>query len=221
MTPDIAERIASDGAFRELFLSGHRRSLSRDLVVVAPGTKPETLYLILSGNVAVESLDADGNELLLAYMFPGDYFGEMGLFPDVDTRSACIRTRSECLLLEIAYPKFLELAQRHSSLWLELAGQLAARLRNVNRRLAAMPVLHSSERLWTVLREFAERSDARRTEQGREIRLTRDELGKLAGCSRDVAGLALRDFEIEGRLIRQGHKLIVCDWPAKTDAAPA
>ncbi|MGQ0530532.1 MAG: cyclic nucleotide-binding domain-containing protein [Panacagrimonas sp.] len=213
MKPTISERIANDPAFRALFNAGRRRNLARDQVVLAAGTKPETLYLILSGHVAVESVDASGQELLLAYMFPGDFFGEMGLFADVGARSAGVRARSECLLLELSYARFLELAQQHSSLWLELAGQLAARLRVVNRRLATMQNLHVPDRVWLVLSELAERSDAPRAAQGSVVRVTREELGKLAGCSRDVVGIALRDFEQQGRLIRQGHRLIICDSP--------
>lgn len=107
--------------------------------MIEAGAKPESLYLILSGNVAVESTDADGNELLLAYLFPRDFFGEMGLLPGVDGRGARIRARRDCLLLEVACHRFMELSQQHPALWLALCGQLASRLRAVNRRLAAMP----------------------------------------------------------------------------------
>ena len=216
MKSNITERVANEPAFRELFNSGRRRKMLPNQVVLAAGTKPETLYLILSGHVAVESVDSEGAELLLAYMFAGDFFGEMGLFSDVAMRSAGVRARSECLLLEVSYARFLELAQKHSDLWLELAGQLAARLRVVNRRLAMMQSMQVADRVWLVLSELAERSDAPRSPQGSMIRLTRDELGKLAGCSRDVAGLALREFEHQGRVIRQGHRLIVCDVPPST-----
>lgn len=198
-------------AYQALFQGGHRRRYARQQIVVEAGSKPESLYLILSGNVAVETTDAEGKELLLAYLFPNDFFGEMGLLPGVDARSARIRARSDCLLLEVAYGNFLELAQLHPALWLELCGQLAARLRAVNRRLAAMPSLHVADRVWMVLSELAERSDAPRVEQGRVIRLTREELGRLAGCSRDVVGLALHEFEREGRLLRVGHSLVIRD----------
>lgn len=217
----VASSAAIDDAYRALFDGGHRRRYAREQIVIEAGTKPESLYLILSGNVAVETADAEGNELLLAYMFPRDFFGEMGLLPGVDARSARIRARSDCQLLEVAYRSFLELAQHHPALWLELCGQLASRLRAVNRRLAALPSLNVADRVWMVLSELAERSDAPRIEQGRVIRLTREEIGRLAGCSRDVVGLALRDFEREGRVIRVGHSLVVCDDPGTRQQAPA
>ncbi len=217
----VASTSAIDEAYRALFNGGHRRRYAREQIVIEAGAKPESLYLILSGNVSVETADAEGTELLLAYMFPRDFFGEMGLLPGVDGRSARIRARSDCLLLEVAYRTFMELSQQHPALWLELCGQLAARLRAVNRRLAAMPGLNVADRVWMVLSELAERSDAPRIEQGRVIRLTREEIGRLAGCSRDVVGLALRDFEHEGRVIRVGHSLVVCDGPETREPMPA
>src|SRR5690349_23967222 len=56
----------------------------------------------------------------LAYLYPGDFFGEMCLFPGVEARSAMIKTAAECAVLEIGYEPFVELTKKYPSLWLEL-----------------------------------------------------------------------------------------------------
>lgn len=201
--------MACSPALRELFASGHRRSLPKNHVVVAEGAKPDSLYLIMSGTAVVVATNPAGQELLLAYMFAGDFFGEMGLFPDVSERSAGIRTRTECLMLEVGYTRFLEITQRHPELWIDVAGQLAARLRAVNRRLAEMPTLHAADRIWMVLCELADRSDAPRVEEGRLLNITRQDLGRLAGCTRELAGMVLHDFETDGRVALHGRNIIV------------
>ena len=38
--------------------------------------------------------DEDGNEMVLAYLNKGQFFGEMGLFYDEPARSAWVRTRA-------------------------------------------------------------------------------------------------------------------------------
>ena len=38
--------------------------------------------------------DEEGNEMVLAYLNKGQFFGEMGLFYEQPTRSAWVRTRS-------------------------------------------------------------------------------------------------------------------------------
>lgn len=214
MNMSIAERMASEPALQALFASGHKRKLPRQHVVVEEGARCESLYLIMTGTVAVNATDPRGEDLLLAYMYPGDFFGEMGLFADVNARSARIRTRTDCLLLELAYARFRELSQQHPQLWVEIACQLAGRLRAVNRRLAEMPTLHAADRLWLVLQELAARSDGPRSVEGTMLKVTRSDLGKLAGCTRELAGMVLQDFAQDGKVRLEGHTVIVRRPPA-------
>ena len=209
MTTPTFEKVSRDPAFKEMFLQGHRRKLKKDQIVLSEGEVPRCLYFILSGSVAVRLSNWHGHEVLLAYMHAGDFFGEMCLFPDVTSRSAMVQTLDESMVLEIPYQGFLDLSAKHSSLWLELAGQIAARLRAVNRRLAEMPVIPAAERIWSTLLDLAERSGASQSNAPITLRVTREDLGKLAGCSREMAGLVLRDFELAGRVQLKGHRIVV------------
>lgn len=209
MSSSIAEKIASDPALQALFSSGLRRQYPRQHVLLPEGAQPESLYLLMAGTLAVSTQRKDGEDLLLAYFHPGDFFGEMGLFPDVSARSARIQTRTESTVLEIGYDRFLALTRSHPSLWIELASQLASRLRAVNRRLAEMPTLHAADRIWLVLQELALRADAPRVPEGKLLRITRLDLGRLAGCTRELAGMVLRDLATDGRVILRGQNVIV------------
>ena len=221
MNHELSEKLAADPAYRELFASSRHRHVLRQQVVIAEGETSASLYLLLSGTVAVQTRDTQGNALLLGYFYPGDFFGEMGLFPDVGSRSAEIRACSEGLLLEIDYSHFLELTARHSRLWLDLSGQLAARLRAVNHRLAEIPNLHAADRIWMALRELALRSEAPHLPEGRQLRITRTDLGRLAGCTRELAGMVLHDLEVAGRVLLQGHAIIVCESALATASPPS
>jgi CRP/FNR family transcriptional regulator, cyclic AMP receptor protein len=209
MSTPAYERMARDPAFQELFTSGHRRRYARNDVIVREGEVGRSLYFIMSGSVAVRLSDLRGEETPLAYRYAGDFFGEMCLFPGPQARTAMIQARSECLVLEIPYQRFLDLTRKHTSLWLELAGQLAARLRDTNRRLAEMPLLRAAERIWSVIAEVAEHAEAPRKGDGIPLRMTRAEIGKLAGCSRELAGMALKDLERMGSIRLSGQTIIV------------
>lgn len=203
------ERFCKEPGFRAMFAASHQRRWSKNRVVLAEGEPPRSLYFLMAGSIAVRLSNWRGREVLLAYMHPGDFFGEMGLFPGMLGRSALVQTRSECRALEIAYPRFLELTAQHPALWLELAGQLGERLRAANRRLAEMPLLPVADRVWSVIVELAEHADSVHTSEGAALRVTRQDLGKLAGCSREAAGLALRQFADDGRLILRGQRVLV------------
>ncbi|HZP14124.1 MAG TPA: cyclic nucleotide-binding domain-containing protein [Nevskiaceae bacterium] len=201
------DRVSRDPGFRELFKLARHRDLPKNRVVIEEGSKPGHLYLIVSGLVAVRYASPRDPDLLLAYLYPGDFFGEMCLFPGVEARSAMIKTASDCALLEIGYEPFVELTRKYPSLWLELAGQLAHRLRTVNHRLAEMPALHAADRMWIVLKDMAANIDARG--DTRTLRITRQDLGKLAGCSRELAGMILKDFAKAGRISVRGKTITV------------
>lgn len=209
MSTPAFDKVSRDPAFQELFVRAHRRALAKNRIVLAQGAKPSCLYFIMSGTVAVRLANRQDHDVLLAYMHAGDFFGEMCLFPDVKARSAEVRTVTECSVLEIGYDVFVSLATRHPVLWLELAGQLAARLRSTNRRLAEMPLQPAATRIWSVLTELARRSEAPRNGAGIPLRITRADLGKLAGCSRDIAGSVLHDLRDQGRVTLDGHRILV------------
>jgi CRP/FNR family transcriptional regulator, cyclic AMP receptor protein len=215
------DRLGRDPAFQEMFRGGHRRTARKGQTILAEGDPPRSLYFILSGSVAVRLRNWHGHEALLALMHAGDFFGEMGLFPGSDGRSATVEAATDCNLIEIPYPVFIELTRRHASLWLELAGQIAARLRSVNRRMAEMPRLHAKDRVWVVVAELAERAAGPRDAGGVQLRVRREDLGKLAACSREAAGLALQELAAEGRLRLSGQSIFVLPGAVEAVAAAA
>jgi CRP/FNR family transcriptional regulator, cyclic AMP receptor protein len=208
------DRLARDPGFKALFRIARHRDVAKGHVIIAEGEKPGNLFLLLSGLVAVRHETARGKDLLLAYLYPGDFFGEMCLFPGVDARSAMIQAAADCVLLEVGYETFVDLTRTHSSLWLQLAGQLAARLRTTNRRLAEMPALHAAERVWLVISEMAASIDPIAGNGKRIIHITRQDLGKLAGCSRELAGMVLKDLAKSGHVVVKGRSIELPD-PAR------
>lgn len=207
MKQSIAERIATEPALQALLSSARQRQLRKQQIVFEEGSKAESLFLILSGSV-VMTARSGGHELLLGYKYTGEFFGEMGMFPDVaPQRSARIAARGPCTVLELGYDRFRGLVHAYPELWAEIAQQLARDLRAVNRRLAEMPTLHAADRIWQVLLELASH-EGRTDQQDRvEVRVTRRDLGQLAGCSREVAGLVLRDLSRAGKLELRGHAI--------------
>ena len=93
------------------FLSYCRiRTVPSKTVIIHAGDLPDVLYYVISGSVEVMIEDEEGNEMVLAYLSKGQFFGEMGLFNDQPARSAWVRTRNQCELAEMTYPRFRQIA---------------------------------------------------------------------------------------------------------------
>jgi len=89
----------------------HRRRYPAKTSIIYAGDVPDVLYFIVEGSVSVLIEDEDGREIVLAYLNKGDFFGEMGLFDNQNSRSAWVRTRTKIELAEISYTRFRQLAE--------------------------------------------------------------------------------------------------------------
>src|SRR5687768_17820457 len=68
-----------------------RKSTPRSTTIMAGGDPTDHLYIVLSGRLKVMMSDAEGKEVILAILGPGEFFGEMGLIDD-EPRSATVVT---------------------------------------------------------------------------------------------------------------------------------
>jgi CRP/FNR family cyclic AMP-dependent transcriptional regulator len=190
----------------------HKRSYPPKHTILHAGDTPTTLFLILEGSVSILLEDTDGREIVLAYLRPGDFFGEMCLFPEQQARTAIVRTRAQpTLVAESTYTTFRQFAREHHEIIYEIAGQLAARLRDTSQRLGDLAFLDVAGRLAHILLDLSKKSDALEHPRGRVIRISRQELARNAGCSREMAGRVLKKLEEDGLVISQGRNIVVLD----------
>ena len=79
-----------------------------DEVVFQEGDFGDKLYIVMHGHVEVLTTGPTGEEVRLAALRDGDYFGEMALLEDVP-RMAAVRTRAPTQLLSLEREQFLNL----------------------------------------------------------------------------------------------------------------
>ena len=205
---------------QQFVAQAHKRSYPPKHTILHAGDTPTTLYLILEGSVSVLLEDKEGREIVLAYLAPGDFFGEMCLFPEQKARTAIVRTRDQpALLAEVTYPVFRQFAHDHPDIMFELAGQLAARLRETSQRVGDLAFLDVAGRLAHILLELSKKPGAVAHPRGRSVKISRQELARNAGCSREMAGRVLKKLEEDGLVAVQGRNVIVLSPPTATTPA--
>lgn len=177
-------------------------------VIIHAGDPPETLYFLTGGSVSVMIEDKDGHEMVLAYLNKGDFFGEMGLF-DEKARSAWIVAKSECEIAEINYGQFKKLTQEDPEILFSLATQMATRLRDTSRKVIDLAFLDVTGRIAHTLMELCKQPDAMTHPEGMQIRITRQEIAKIVGCSREMAGRVLKDLGEHGLVSAHGKTIVV------------
>jgi CRP/FNR family cyclic AMP-dependent transcriptional regulator len=187
----------------------HRRHYPAKSVIIYAGDKPDVLYYIIDGSVSVLIEDEDGHEIVLAYLNKGDFFGEMGLFSDDPNRSAWVRTRTPCEVAEISYNKFRQLYQEHPDIMYAMASQMASRLRNTSRKVSDLAFMDVTGRVARTLLDLCKQPDAMTHPDGMQIRITRQEIGRIVGCSREMVGRVLKAMEEQELISVKGKTIVV------------
>ncbi len=221
MRMDDAAKPLSDIPAINRFLSYCRiRTVPSKTVLIHAGDLPDVLYYIISGSVEVMIEDAEGNEMVLAYLNKGQFFGEMGLFHEEPTRSAWVRTRNACELAEMTYPRFRQIAAESPGLIFELATQLASRLDRTNRKLGDLAFVDVTGRVAHAIMDLCGEPDAMTHPEGMQIKVSRQELSRLVGCSREMAGRVLKALEDQGLLRATGKTIVVFNARPKMKTRP-
>ena len=200
---------ASHYGLKNFLSHTHRRKYPNKTTIIHEGDKCETLYYIVSGSVSVVLEDEEGKEAVIAYLNPGDFFGEMGLFEHSEARSACVRTKTECELAEISYSNFSDYTRQHPEILYTIGEKMAHRLRSTTKRVADLSFLDVTGRIASTLLELSKEPDAMTHPEGMQIKITRQELGRIVNCSREMAGRVLKDLEEQGLIEVHGKTIVV------------
>jgi len=211
----IAQPLPTEPPYLKPFLSFcHRRRYPAKSEIIRPGDPADVLYYIVEGSLTVLIEDADGHEIILTYLNKGEFIGEMGLFVENANRSVMVRTRSDCQLAEISYSRLEQLLdtdlKEYSKHFLYAIGnQLTQRLLQTSRKVGHLAFLDVTGRIAGTLLELCKQPDAMTHPDGMQIRITRQEIGRIVGCSREMAGRVLKNLEEQGLLSAKGKTIVV------------
>lgn len=197
-----------DEPIRKFLEHCHRRTYAAKSTIIRQGDPSHDLFYITKGSVTVMLEDEEGRELVLAYLNPGDFFGEIGLFNEHVNRSALVRAKTPCEIAQISYERLKSMSNIFPDLLFAISSQLATRLRKMNRKIGDLAFMDVSGRVARTLLELCKEPDAMTHPDGMQIRVTRQELGRIVGCSREMVGRVLKTLE-EQHLISVSGKTIV------------
>jgi uncharacterized membrane protein len=120
-----------DQAARELRNLLKLQDVRRDTVLFRAGDSGDAMYLIETGRVRISVHDEDKEEVTLAELAGGDFFGEMALI-DGKQRSADARVIEDARLAILDREKFLAFVRSNPDVALEMLSAVTDRLRRTD-----------------------------------------------------------------------------------------
>ena len=177
--------------------------------LIHAGEDSDTLYYIVKGSVAVLIKDEEGKEMILSYLNQGDFIGELGLFEEQAERTAWVRAKQACEIAEISYKKFKQLIQVNPEILMKLSAQMAYRLQSTSQKVGNLAFLDVAGRIAQTLLHLAKQPDAMTHPDGMQIKITRQEIGQIVGCSRETVGRILKMLEEQNLIQAHGKTIVV------------
>lgn len=198
--PWLASLEESERALLRGAAVGH--SFETGATVFEPTVAPASVYVLEAGRVRIYRLATTGEEATLGYVAPGEVFGELpgfGAFP----RESFASAQGACRVWKLPVEHFRNLVRTHPELGVEVTGQIAERMKQVESRVEGLILRDVRSRLAAALLELTEHFGNVDGESWTlEVPLSQAEMGTLIGASRQSVNSAMAAFR-QGGWIRQ------------------
>jgi CRP/FNR family transcriptional regulator, cyclic AMP receptor protein len=196
-----------------LLCLGRPRAYRRGASITVQGDHSDTVFVLLRGWVKVTLDTADGQEIVLSVLGPGDLLGEFeAIDGDGGPRTAGNVSLEPVNCQVLTGDEFRAYIGKHPRAALTLMRVIIHRLRTADRRRTDSGSLDTVHRLSRLLVELAD-EHGRHTSAGLEIDipLRQQELASLISSSRESVVRALRSLRSRGLVATGRHQITVCD----------
>lgn len=182
-----------------------RRRAGRGEQVVRSGESADALLILLTGRAKVTNFDEEGREIILAWLGPGEFFGEMGLI-DGSERSASVIAVENCELLTIGKHEFQRCMQENFQVAQKLMQILVRRLREADRNIESLALLDVYGRVARLLLDLSEEENGKRLVKKK---ISKQDMARMIGASREMVSKVMRDLEIGGYIVTEGDHITI------------
>jgi CRP/FNR family cyclic AMP-dependent transcriptional regulator len=190
--------------------SSRSRRFASGEVIYLPIDRADAVLVLISGQVKLCHVTPDGKESILAFIEPGEIFGELCLVDAADREELAISTQISSIVL-IPRNIMQELMERHAELALSVTRLLGLRRMRIERRLKSLLFRSNRDRLLQLLLELAT-DYGKDTPSGLEIRikLSHQDVAGLIGSTRETVSNTLGELQAEGIVKLGRQRITIC-----------
>lgn len=172
-----------------------KRRFKKGERIVEQNHKSDALCIILAGRARVLMTDAKEREVILATLQTGDYIGEMSLI-DNEAHSASVEAEIQTDVLELGRADFMRSLSDSTSMAFAVMLGLVQRLRSADDKIGSLALMSVYDRVADILLKTAKASPNK--DMIIRDRISRQDLAKMVGASREMVSRVMKDFEEQG-----------------------
>ena len=190
--------------------TGNLRNYPKDTMIFSECQSGQDMFIIQSGQVKISKV-VDDNEVILAVLQKGDFFGEMALLEN-KPRSASAIAHEDCVLMAVNRKNFDQMVATQAQLITRLTITLAERLWSMSRQLTNAQLRDPMFKLFDMLALQLEKN---RVPLGKtashQFDLTPYDLAHMCGIPQEQQAIVLAQFIKDPRVRLVSNKIYIAD----------
>lgn len=181
------------------------KEYKKDQIIYYQGDIANCFYYLKQGRASVFMISPEGMEKTLNTTGSGEILGEAAFF-DRMPRVSSAKALTDCKIVSIDNDKLMDLIQKNPSLAVELLKIQAVRIRLLSSQIDSMAFLQADARIARILLEYQSTKNNVKT-----VKLTHEEIGKIAGVSRVTVSKILNSFS-KSKIVKTKYgKIELCN----------
>lgn len=181
------------------------KNVPKNVVIINEGDETDSLYVVLEGSVKIFLTDDQGHEVIVSMSGAGGFFGELALLGH-NRRSASVMSVEPSRFAVMPGAIFLEYMGRFPRLAMNMAANLARRLKITTESVRSFALFGAYQRLTDLLSRLAEDHDGKRVISELPTQQT---LASMIGSSRETVNRILKDLATGGYLSVEEKSMII------------
>ncbi|NOY29263.1 MAG: Crp/Fnr family transcriptional regulator [Planctomycetes bacterium] len=194
------------------------RQFPRGTPVYLPADSADSVMLLAQGRIKIGSFTEDGKQTILAFIEPGEIFGELSLL-GTEQREEYAEAVDKSTVILISGEVMQNLLAENPTVSLGVTKLFGLRRQRVERRLKYLLFHSNRERLVHLLLELAEKyGQPSGGGVGLRIKLSHQDLASIIGSTRETVTVVLGELQAEGLLELGRRKIRLIDIARLADS---
>lgn len=185
--------------------------IPRSQRIYLAGDPSDQIFLLKAGVVKITTGGSGGQDTILAFLYPGDIFGELAIV-DNSPRDHVATAHEDTVLCAINRDLLLQMVQQAPALGYQITKLMGLRLRRFRTRVEELLYKSAPARIAHTLLDLAADYGVR-DDAGVVIplRLNQRDLGNLVGLARETVNIVLQDFRQRGLVETDRQRIRIKD----------
>ena len=185
------------------------REFPRNSTIFLPSDVADGVFLLGQGRVRICSNTTGGKQAILAFIDPGEVFGELSLIQGGEREERAEAAVDSTVIL-LPGDELRQMLEESASLSLGVTKLIGLRRKRIERRLRNLLFRSNRDRLGHLLLELTEHY-GKTIDEGvlLDIKLSHQELASIIGVTRETVTTLLGEMQLDGFLLIGRQKIVI------------